>query len=371
MLTDKYKPKTIESFIGNKQVIQPIIKWLLEWDFSNKKNKCLLLSGICGIGKNLLVELIVKKHDYNIVSLGVDEERNRDYINTFIKPLLNTKKTFDGQDNILVVSDIDNGSDYGFISTLTECIKETKIPIICICNNRYDQSIKPIINYCLDIKMLKPTYNEIYSLLYNVVVNEKIKIKEPQIRELYELSNGDIRFILNSLQLNFNKTNINAISKNIQNINIFETTGRLFSMDEIIERKNEIYWYASDIHTLMVQENYINNIIGLKDDISKLEKLSYSADALSDADLFNTNDCDWTLTSYIAMNTIRATSKCNKKTMIKFPQYLGRISTQNKNKREKLNYEYVKFFKNEEKPKSKSIDKKKEIKNKIPKKAKK
>ena len=140
--------------------------------------------------------------------------------------------------------------------------------------------------------------------------------------------------------------------KNIQSLNIFETTGVLFSMDETIERKNEIYWNSADIHTLMVQENYINNIIGLKDDITKIEKLSYSADALSDADLFNHsmdgNMRNWELEQYVALNTIRATSNCNKKTIIKFPQYLGRISTQNKNKREKIDYKNIKFLNNEE-----------------------
>jgi len=123
-------------------------------------------------------------------------------------------------------------------------------------------------------------------------------------------------------------------------------------MDKTIEQKNEIYWSSPDIHTLMVQENYINNIIGLKDNITKIEKLSNSADALSDADLFeplnDVNMTNWQFGQYVALNTIRATSNCNKKTIIKFPQYLGRISTQNKNKREKIDYKNIKFLSNEE-----------------------
>ena len=346
MYTSIYRPKKIEKFIGNKEVIQPFIKWLLEW-CPNNKNKCALVFGITGIGKSLLVELILQKHDYNIINLDINEGRSKEYINSYIKPLTKIKKTINGQENALVVSDIDSGGEYGFISGLIECIKETQIPIICICNDRYSQSIKPILNYCFDIKMTKPKYR----LVYDVVMNEKIKIKESRIKELYEESNGDIRFILNFLQLNITK-GFHGVMKNIQSLNIFETTGVLFSMDETIERKNEIYWNSADIHTLMVQENYINNIIGLKDDITKIEKLSYSADALSDADLFNHsmdgNMRNWELEQYVALNTIRATSNCNKKTIIKFPQYLGRISTQNKNKREKIDYKNIKFLNNEE-----------------------
>ena len=61
--------------------------------------------------------------------------------------------------------------------------------------------------------------------------------------------------------------------------------------------------------------------------------------------------------SYVAMNTIKATSKCNKKGQIKFTQMLGKISTINKNKREKIDYNKVKLF--EDKTVTKKINKNK------------
>lgn len=347
MFTSTYRPKKIDDFVGNKNIIQPFIGWLLEWNVNDKNNKCMLISGFTGIGKSLLVELILKRHDYNIINLAIDDDRDKDYMNNIIKPIIKTKKTFDGQDNVLVVSDIDSGSDYGFIASLTECIKETKIPIICICNNRYDQSIKPILNYCFDIKMIKPSYQEVYRLIYNVVVTEKIRIKESEIKELYEQSNGDIRFILNTLQFGSRKS-----KKNIQSSNIFETTGKLLCMDETIESKYETFWLSNDLHPLMIQENYINNILSINDEVKRLDNLTYSADALSDTDLFETqvNMANWEFEPYVALSTINASSKCNKKAMIKFPQFLGRISTMNKNKKEKIKYDDVKFFRDQIKP---------------------
>jgi hypothetical protein len=53
---------------------------------------------------------------------------------------------------------------------------------------------------------------------------------------------------------------------------------------------------------------------------------------------------NWEIDPYVAMSTINSTSKCNKKSMIKFPQFLGRVSTMNKNKKDKINYDNVKFF---------------------------
>ena len=273
-------------------------------------------------------------------------------MNNVIRPVLKTKKTFDGQENVLVVSDIDSGADYGFMSSLTDCIKETKIPIICICNNRYEQSIKPILNYCFDIKMSKPSYQDTYRLVYNIVVTEKIKIKELEVKELYEQSNGDIRFIINTIQFGLRKC-----KKNVQSSNIFESTGKLMSIDETIDSKYDTYWLANDIHPLMVQENYANNIMGINDQLKRLDNLAYSADALSDTDIFETqvNMAKWEFEPYVGLSIINAASKCNKKAMIKFPQYLGRVSMMYKNRRERVNYDDVKFFDN---PVEKSVPKK-------------
>ena len=182
MYTLKYRPNKIEDFIGNKNIIQPFIYWLLEWNSNNNKTKCALFSGLNGIGKSLLIDLILKKHDYNIVNLSIDDKRDKETITQIIMPLIKTKKTFDGQNNCLVVSDINNsGGDYGFISTLTECIKETQIPIICICDDRYDTNIKPILNYSVDFKLVKSNYDDICRLIYKVVTNENIKISKQEI----------------------------------------------------------------------------------------------------------------------------------------------------------------------------------------------
>jgi hypothetical protein len=96
----------------------------------------------------------------------------------------------------------------------------------------------------------------------------------------------------------------------------------------------------------MIQENYVNNIMGINDQVKSLDNLAYSANALSDTDLFETyvNMTNWEFEPYVGLSVINATSKCNKKTMIKFPQFLGRVSTMNKNKRDKINYDDVTFF---------------------------
>jgi replication factor C subunit 1 len=333
MFTQVYKPKKLEDFIGNRNTISLFEKWLLEWNSSNKKTKCALISGKNGIGKSLLAELVLEKHDYHFVNLSNDEERDKKMFNTYIKPFIKTKIALNSKQKALIVSDIDASScDHGFISALVECIKETEIPIICICDDRYCQNIKPILTYCLDVKLSIPSYDELYKLVCKIITSENIKIGKNSLDKLIRESNGDIRFVLNNLQLGL-KTG--HFMKNIKNSNIFETTGKLFDISLDIDEKIRYFWMANDIHALMVHENFIANTLGSKDEYIKIANVSYSADSLSDADIFDTM-FDFDLANYNAMSVINATTKCSKKGMIKFPQFLGKTATKNKNKREKI-----------------------------------
>ena len=151
-------------------------------------------------------------------------------------------------------------------------------------------------------------------------------------------------------------------SKNIQSSNIFETTGKLLSQETDLNDKNRYYWMSHDIHGLMVQENYISSTLTVRNEAVRLENIAYSADALSDADILD-SVFNFELEPYIALSTIRATTKCTKKAQIKFPQFLGRTSTINKNKRDKIDYETCNFL--GEKPKPKKETKPKEAKPKV------
>ena len=136
-------------------------------------------------------------------------------------------------------------------------------------------------------------------------------------------------------------------------------------MDETLTAKYDTYWLSHDLHPLLIQENYINNTLKSSNEVKILENIAYSAESLSDSDLFEAyvNMTNWEFQPCVALNVIKSTIKCNKKCMIKFPQFLGRTSAMNKNKRDKINYENIELF---NKPKVKEL-KIKEQKGKEPK----
>lgn len=60
--------------------------------------------------------------------------------------------------------------DRGGINELVQQIKETHKPIICICNDRDDQSMKTLAQYCFDLKFKAPTSTEIFNLLEIIII---------------------------------------------------------------------------------------------------------------------------------------------------------------------------------------------------------
>jgi replication factor C subunit 1 len=340
MLSQIYKPTDISGIVGNKKNIDVIQQWILniERNIKNTK-KCLLISGNTGIGKTLSVELILKGLKYNIVDLNSDDERDKEYIKANIKPMLQVVKTVFGKKNALVVNDLDCLSDHGFISALIDCIKETKIPIICTCNDRYNQAFKTFATYCEDIKFRNPSTNDIYNFINPIYKKEKILISEVNAKILIENSNNDIRNTLNNLQLYSHKSEI-KFDKDSTQIGIFDMANIMLSQTSDFEKKYKTFWLDSDLSPLMVHENYIANTMksannSEENKLKNLDNLFAAANCLSNVDLFQSDieATNWELMPHIAVNCISASASCHPKAQIKFPTFLAKTSTKGKNKR--------------------------------------
>ena len=361
MFTDKYKPQILENIVGNKLCIDNLNKWFENWDAekNEKKNKniCALLYGTSGIGKTLCVDLFIKKYDVNPIELNPHDKIDKEYIMKNILPSLQVIKSFSKKRTVFVIHDIDCYDDYGFISSIVNCLKETKIPVIATCNNRYDQSLKPIIPYCLDFKFQKSSNNDIIQFLKPIIKLENITISETRLKQIIEDCDCDIRSILNNLQFYNTKTSSSSSSsssscgnKDKTNSNIFEVTKLFMSQNIEISDKQTLFWLNNDLLPLMLHENYPYNNIKMKNDVLYLNNIASSASSLSDLDLFekeihtNTN---WELLPYTAWLSIKSITNCHAKTQIKFTSFFEKRAA----KKQTLNKNIVKD-KNEDKDKT-------------------
>ncbi len=53
----------------------------------------------------------------------------------------------------LIMDEVDGMSagDRGGVADLIQTLKGTKLPIICICNDKYNQKLKSLRNHCLEL----------------------------------------------------------------------------------------------------------------------------------------------------------------------------------------------------------------------------
>jgi replication factor C subunit 1 len=368
MFTDKYKPQNFENFVGNTSKISLLQNWLDDWKLNKKQktNKCALISGQNGIGKTLCVELFIKKNNLNPIFISPDEKADKEYFQEKIIPIIQIEKSITSKRNVVIVHDIDCYDDYGFITNIVHCMKESKIPIIATCINRYDQSLKPIISYCLDVKFLKPNSIEVMKFIVPIIKTERLSIPEYSIKNMIEDSNCDIRNILVNLQMGTSLATDCIKDKNITETSIFDLTKSFMSQNIDIKEKYTLFWLNHDLLPLMIHENYPLNNIKMKDDIKYLQNISDSVHCLSDIDLIDheirSNASNWELLPYIAWNSIKSVSNCHAKTQIKFTEFLGKIASRNKNKnRDKNDYSMINI-KETLKPKSPKVTKVKEPK---------
>ncbi|KAK1271080.1 hypothetical protein QJS04_geneDACA012932 [Acorus gramineus] len=289
--TEKYKPKVPNEIIGNQSLIDGGAK------------KAVLLSGSPGIGKTTSAKLVSQMLGFEAIEVNASDSRGKADSKIFkgiggstansVKELISNEALNVGKDrskhpkSVLIMDEVDGMSagDRGGVADLIASIKISKIPIICICNDRYSQKLKSLVNYCQLLSFRKPTKQQI------------------ALEELAERVNGDMRLAINELRymsLSLSVIKYDDIrgrllnSSKDEDISPFTAVDKLFGynggklrMDERID----LSMSDPDLVPLLIQENYLNYrpTSSGKDDngVKRLNLIARAAESIGDGDLFN------------------------------------------------------------------------------------
>lgn len=371
--TEKYKPKHSTEIIENSKLVDSLREWLNSWnkkyrDISPpeqkrgapKEQRAALLSGIPGIGKTSVAHLIARECGYDVVELNASDTRSAKTIKELIQKSTKNKSITEyflkvGETEkkkiCIVMDEVDGMSsgDRGGVAELVKIIKTTRVPIICICNDRSKQSLKTLISHSLDLKFSKPKYNVVLSRMKKICRVERLQVDEKVLENLVKKSNSDIRSILNNLQ--FNSVGCTSMDETIletktsQDRNVFNLASEILSEKHTMQELNELYFEDSSLAPLFVQENYLKmQPLKANNNSERLELICKAAECISMGDTiqrkimseqkFELAPIHSDFSTTVPAKLVRGRYQSNKPREFgpAFPSVMGKMSTTRKNR---------------------------------------
>lgn len=367
---DKYSPKTSEELVANPGPIKELKTWLNNWSWSEKKGKPLknacLISGPPGIGKTTTALIVAKELGYMPIHLNASDQRSRNNLKNKISTLLKNRglSEFMGkgkpEKTILIMDEIDGMStgDSGGLAELNQMIKTTRIPIICLCNDKY--KVRTIANssFVLHLPFRRPTVAQMASRMSKILSLEGISIDSENLNKVIASTNGDIRQVFHTLQFMNAKSDKLTGSKMVEYLNNtnkdldlgpFDVAPKLLSFNRNVNPKSlnerlEYFFVDYSMMPAFIHENYLRvtpseTKKGMNKTVSDLKKYADAADSISEGDIISSTiytDQNFDLLPvYGVISSIRPTSLISGSvgSRIEFPAIFGKISTINKRKR--------------------------------------
>ncbi|CAI2354225.1 unnamed protein product [Caenorhabditis sp. 36 PRJEB53466] len=376
---DKYKPKRLVELVGqvsNDSPMNKLMGWLKDWARHNlgegakiKKPKpahfivssdgtpfkAALLSGSPGVGKTTCAYMACQQLGLELVEMNASDVRNKKCLEAKVGQLsgshqieqfFGAKQHCTPQDNqkvhhVLIMDEVDGMSgneDRAGISELIQIIKDSKIPIICICNDRQHPKIRSLANHCFDLRFQKPRVESIRSRMMTICSQERLKITKEELDELIELSGHDVRQTIYNLQMRSKNSNSKVNKKN-EAMDPFQAARHLLDPTTSLMQKQEMFFVDYGIMPLFVQENYINMRNDRESPRQTLHNLRKASDFISLGDLVDKQiraGGSWKLLNEQSMLSAALPAKTMNGPLhgrLGFPSWLGKNSTAGKRKR--------------------------------------
>ncbi|KAI0709836.1 DNA replication factor C, large subunit [Earliella scabrosa] len=390
--TDRYAPQTLKEICGNKSQVERLQEWLTDWQGSLKSGfkkpgkhgmnifRAVMITGPPGIGKTTSAHLCAKLAGYTPIELNASDARSKKLVENSTN-IMNT--SLDGwmsggqqtnaagvvvsDKSCLIMDEVDGMSagDRGGVGALVTLIKKTKIPIICIANDRGAMKLKPLVANTFNMTFQRPQATAIRSRIMSIIYKEQMKIPANVIDQLVQGAQSDIRQVLNMLStwrlssttMDFDEgktlvqmnekysvmTPFGVLNKML-GPQMFSPTSR-----ETLGDKIELYFHDPSFVPLFMQENYLKttpsrlrNADGPEKALKHLELMDKAARSMSDGDLVDSlihgPNQYWSLMPLHAVcSTVRPASMLygmgagyGGPNAMSFPQWLGQNSKQTK-----------------------------------------
>ncbi|VDM31061.1 unnamed protein product, partial [Hydatigera taeniaeformis] len=211
---EKYRPRTRKELVGQNGAASPanrLYAWLSSWqdDYaigqkakpylsappwaaggSSDKGawaRAALLSGPPGVGKTSTALAVCAELNLATIELNASDTRSKRSLQEEVANALNMRslttassaKSLLLTSHVLIMDEVDGmagNEDRGGVQELIGIIKTSKVPIICLCNDRQSPKIRSLANYCLDLRFHRPRVEQIKAAVLSMVCREGVNV---------------------------------------------------------------------------------------------------------------------------------------------------------------------------------------------------
>ncbi|XP_035992826.1 replication factor C subunit 1 isoform X2 [Fundulus heteroclitus] len=387
---DKYRPRSLKAVIGQQgeqSCANKLLRWLQNWHRHQSGGKpaaprfgklgggrddgsgyrAALLSGPPGVGKTTTAALACEELGFSYVEMNASCTRSKNSLKEVVAESLNntsienfykgTSQTVSSK-HVLIMDEVDGmagNEDRGGIQEMIGLIRNSKIPIICMCNDRNHPKIRSLANYCFDLRFQRPRVEQIKGAMMSLAFKEGIKIPPPALNEIILASNQDVRQVIHNLSMwsakdkvmTYDRCKADAAgARKDMKLGPFDVCRKVFSSgDETAHMslidKSDLFFHDYSLAPLFVQENYLHvRPAAARGDMkSHLVLLSKAADSIAEGDLVDRrirSRQNWSLLPTQAIYASVLPGELMRGYMAQFPvfpSWLGKNSSTNKHSR--------------------------------------
>lgn len=191
--TERYRPLTLDNFIGNEQLKNLLAKSIEQNDIQNY-----IFFGAPGGGKTTLARILINNMDCESLVINMSDERGIDTVRDKIVGFASTMSFSPLKIIVLEESDsILESAQKALRAVIEEFSLNTRFIFTC---NYIERIIEPLQSRCEVVKIVPPSKPAIAGHLANICDEEEIKYEIGDIVKIVQKNYPDIRKMLNSIQ---------------------------------------------------------------------------------------------------------------------------------------------------------------------------